>query len=174
MTRGIQQSRDMWKKFMETQWFPFIRYPLLKDPKTGEFLKNPDGSYQKGEPELTRVQGSLRPIELWEYVFPAEGFKIENGKAVPTTNMHNLKAAIAMQNLQKAYNNLRPEVNNYAWILRKMMKLKKIPELDISNKEQWEITDHLVPMAGMASYPVGIKEDFIGDTPNYGYWQENI
>ena len=159
---------------METQWFPFIRYPLVKDEK-GNFIKNEDGTFKKGEPEVTRVQGSLRPIELWEYVFPVEGFKqIEGGKFAPTDDMHNLKAAIAMQSLQKCYNNLRPEINKYAWLLRKMMHLKKIPELDISKKETWEITDHLVPTPGMAVYPVGIKDDFTGDFEIYGYNQEGL
>lgn len=144
MTRGIQQSRDIWKKFMETQMFNWIRRPVLKD-SNNKFLKNPDGSYQLGNPEYSKVQGALRPLEFWEYVLPEE--------CVPE--------ALGMMNLQNAFP-LRPEVNNFAWIMRKLLHAKKIPQelLDsIKGKQMWDITQKYVPMQGMAVYPIGIKAD---------------
>lgn len=147
MTRGIQQSRDLWRKFMETQWFDWKRQPILKDDNNN-FLRNPDGSLKRGADQFSRVQGALRPIELWEYVFPQE----------------SLQEVLAMMNMHKSYNNLRPEVKNYAWILRKLTGAKKIPDMpELQKKEPWEITQKSIPMNGMCAYPIGIREDVTQD-----------
>lgn len=163
MSRGINQSFELWKKFMETRMFYFEQHKLLKDEKTGEWLRNEDGTIKRGPKMVTRVQGALRPIQLFEYVFP--------GPSLP-----NVLAMMGMNKLD--YNTIRPEVKNYSWILRKMMGLKKIelPE-EIKKMENWEITQEYVPMDGMAVYPIGIREDPIGDLfiPNGdGYYQEML
>jgi hypothetical protein len=148
MTRGINRSFEEWKKFMETQLFNFKQVPILRDAQ-GNHLKNPDGTTQYGPEMITRVQGALRPIQLFEYVFPQE----------------SLGEVLAMQNIQNCFP-LRPEVSSWAWIIRKMMGAKKIPQefLDtIKNKQSWEITSKYVPMMGQAVYPLGIKEDVVQD-----------
>jgi len=163
MTRGIQQSRDLWKKFMETQMFKFPQTPLMPDG-LGGFMKDKDGNFIRAEKPLPNlVQGALRPIELWEYVFPDQ----------------SLQEVLAMQGLQNSFP-LRPEVNNYAWIVRKLMGAKPIPKdvlNDIKGKKSWEITKKNVPMAGMAVYPLGIKLDQTHDFtfPNgAGFYQEGL
>jgi len=150
---------------MQAQWFRFPQKPILKDDK-GNFLKNEDGTYKYGEEVPTRVQGALRPIEFWEYVFPEQ----------------SLQEVLAMQNIHKAFP-LRPEVNNYAWILRKLMGAKKIPQavIDaIKDKEPWQITDKSIPTQGMCVYPLGIRlddtHDYIFETPQgkLGFYQEGL
>ena len=173
VTRGVQQQRNIWKQFMSSQWFNWIRRPLLKNEK-GEYIRDEKGEIKKGEGELTRVQGVLRPIELYEYVFPKNGVKIQNGKLISIEDK-NLKEVLAMMNLQNSYDNLRPEVQPLLWLLRKGMKLKKIPNFtDIKNKETFQITDKLVPMDGMCVYPAGIKEDVFKDWEEYGFEQEGL
>ena len=165
MTRGIKQAQEMWEKFMQTQWFEFPQKIIKKDAN-GNFLKNPDGTYQYEETpkdSYVRVQGALRPIQLWEYVFPKEC----------------LHEVLAMQNLHTCFP-LRPEVNNYSWILRKMTGFKKIPPIpeEIKKKNKWEITQKSVPMDGFAVYPLGIKDDvtqdFIFQPGNVGVYQEGL
>lgn len=165
MTRGISHSRDMWKKFMETQMFNFRQKPLLKDAQ-GNFI--PDGvdangqpKYKSGEETIARVQGALRPIELWEYVFPQE----------------SLQEVLAMMEMHKTYDKLRPEVQNYAWIMRKLTGAKKIPDMpELKKKESWEVTQKHIPMLGMCAYPLGIKEDNVQDYifGNDGFHQEGL
>jgi len=165
MTRGIQESRDRWKKFMESQMFLWKRQPLLKDAE-GKYI--PDGidengqpKYKRGPEEVTKVQGALRPIELWEYVFPFEGVKIQDGKMVSSNNFHEV---LAMQNAHNCFP-LRPEVNNFSWVLRKMMGAEKIPKIpdEVKNAHQQDITTKFIPMSGMAVYPIGIKRDVTQD-----------
>lgn len=158
MVRGIQQQVDLWKMFMQTQMFAWKRQRLLKD-KDGKYIKKPDGTYERGPEEQTRVQGALRPIQLYEYVFPEECLK----EVVPMLNMHDIKS-------------VRPEVNNFAWILRKMMKLTKLPDFpEMKGKQQTEITGRYIPCHnGVAVYPIGIRSDGKQDFPNYGYHQEGL
>ena len=97
LTRGAPEQVDVWKKFMETQMFNWKRKPLLKDDK-GNFI--PDGVDEKGNPkfkrgndEFTRVQGALRPISFYEYVFPEECL----GEVLAMMNIHkaqNLKLSL--------------------------------------------------------------------------------
>ena len=164
MTRGIQQSRDIWKTFMQAQMFDFRQKPLLKDAQ-GNFIQNADGTYQRGAEMMTRVQGALRPIELWEYVFPEE----------------SLQEVIAMCGQIKSYNQLRPEVAKVAWPLRKLMGAEKIPDMpEFQKKEPWEVTQKYIPMHGLGIYFLGMrkdnKQDYIFDTPQgkIGFYQEGL
>ena len=158
MVRGIKQQMDLWEMFMQTQMFHWKRNKLLKDKK-GNYRKNKDGTFKRGPDELTRVQGALRPIQLYEYVFPEECLK----EVIPMLNMHDITS-------------VRPEVNNFAWILRKMMKLKKLPDYpEMKGKPQTDLTGRYIPCHnGVAVYPIGIKLDGKADFPNYGYYQEGL
>ncbi len=180
LTRGIDKEFNQWKEFMNSQMFTWKRTPLLKD-KDGKFIK--DGmdeegrqKYKRGKEGLSRIQGALRPIQMFEYVFPREGVQSINGKLVPSDN---LAEALAMMNLQSAFP-LRPEVQKIGWMLRKSLGAKPIPQsvLDpIKEKNMQDITSKYVPMAGMAVYPIGIKEDSTHDYifPNgEGFYQEGL
>lgn len=163
MTRGINQSFEVWKKFMETQMFNWKR-KNLQVCECGQALVGHDDKVCKlhkftPREEFTKVQGALRPIQLFEYVFPQE----------------SLQEVLAMMELHKNYNNLRPEMAKVAWILRRAMGASKIPDMpDLQKKDSFEITQKYVPMHGMAVYPIGIKKDNIQEYPEYGYKQEGL
>ena len=165
MTRGIQSAIDQWKTFMQSQMFDFRQRPLLKDEK-GNFIQNEDGTYKRGDEVITRVQGALRPIQLWEYVFPEE----------------SLQEVIAMQQQIKSYNQLRPEVAKVAWLLRKGMGARKVPDMgpEFQKKSPWEVTQKFIPMTGVGIYFLGVrddkKQDFIFKTPvgDVGIYQEGL
>lgn len=161
MTRGINQNFELWKKYMETMWFNFRQTPLLKDDK-GNYLKDEKGDYVHGKEQIARVQGALRPLQLFEYVFPQE----------------SLQEVLAMINMHKSYNELRPEVTKYGWMMRKITGYKKIPDMpDLKKKEAWEVTSKYVPMFGMAVYPLGIREDIVQDytfPDGQGFHQEGL
>ena len=55
ISRGVKHFRDIFVTQMQGRFFPWKR----KNLKTGV-------------EEMHAVQGALRPIELWEYVFPEE------------------------------------------------------------------------------------------------------
>ena len=144
MTRGIQRRVDVLKELLLAQRFPLKR----KDLNTGK-------------EELTFVQGALRPIQIWEYVFPKESMGDVLGGL-------QIKGPIE-----------RPEIKSMSWVLRKMLKLDQIPVLKpdatttgyrppgtLNGKPMPASPVHnfgeLTKM-GVALYPVGIKEDAMQD-----------
>ncbi len=176
MTRGIQQERDKWKKFMETHMFWWKRQKLLKD-KDGNFIKKADGTYERGAEELTKVQGALRPIELWSYVVPeSEIIGVDKDKKFIERPM--IQSLLAMFNMHKNHD-MRPEIKNFSWILRKMMKLKPIPKMpdNIAKLPREAITEKFVPMEAFCVYPIGIKDDGKEDMifpDGQGWYQEKL
>ncbi len=162
MARGINQSFEIWKMFMQTQWFDWRQRPILKDEK-GNFIKDENGKYKYGAEKIVKVQGALRPIQLFEYVFPQE----------------SLQEVLAMMDEHKSYCNMRPDINVQMWALRKMLNAKKIPEMpDLIKKEREQVTQKSVPHTGVAIYPIGIKEDPIIDLTaadnSWGFNQEGL
>jgi len=161
---------------METQMFWWKRQQVLKD-KDGKFIKKEDGTYERGPEELSQVQGSLRPLELWSYVTPENEIigKKPDGSFLERPMIQTL---LAMWNMHKN-DKIRPEITNFSWILRKMMRLKPIPRMpdDIANKERCQITDKYTPMEAFCVYPIGIKSDYTKDMmfPNgEGWYQEGL
>lgn len=143
-TRGVKHFRDLFVTMMQSQMFPWKR----KNLKTGK-------------EEWTNVQGALRPIELWEYVFPEESLpevlamlNIYSGKEashnVDWRNKLGIKKANAMANF-----------------LRKAVGAKKIPNIKAVEKNRF------VSMEAMALHPIGIKKDARGKMP-WGYEQEEL
>ena len=86
MTRGIQQEVDKFVTHMQAQYFP----------------------YQK-----SYVQGALRPIQLWEYVFPEESFD-------------DVLAMLPTIEAEAHTVGLKTELA----VLRKALKAKKLPKID--------------------------------------------
>jgi len=149
LTRGILSQMEDWKALMRAQRFPWKR----KNLKTGE-------------EEQDVVQGALRPIQIWEYVFPEESLNDVLG------------------NLQIEGPIERPEIKSISWALRKMLKLKQIPKMPeggykvsgytplgtINGKPMAPIPANNMYMQGVAVYPIGIKEDI---TKDYKFKLEN-
>ncbi len=147
MTRGINRQVEEWKSVMEAARFVWKRKNLTT-----------------GKEELNLLQGSLRPIQIWEYVFPEESLNDVLGGMLIKGNIQ------------------RPEIKTQAWLLRKMLKLEPIPEM----KENAFVTGyrpegtlngepmpfqavHNLFVPGVAVYPVGIKKDIKQDAD----WGEN-
>jgi len=139
-TRGINQCIDVWKMFMQTHMFPWKRKNL-----------------ETGKDELIQVQGALRPIQLWEYVFPEEV----------------LPDVLSMLNLQDY--TARPEMKKIQWILKKGLGLQPVPKFPEQKPMRYQYMD------GVAVYPIGIKPDVKQDYPDFkdaksskGYNQEGL
>lgn len=175
MVRGINDQFERWKKFMETQMWLWKRYPILQD-KFGNFIKDKDGNnISSSQPIYNEVQGALRPIQFFEYVFPETSPVMQNGKEVG--EISNIVPVLAMMgNLHKNVNDLRPEAKTASWFVRKSMKLDPIPQIpeEIKKLDRTQITEKMVPMEGMAVYPLGIKKDVVQEYTNYGTKQEGL
>lgn len=139
MTRGIDKQVQELRARLNAQMFSWKR-------------KNLD----TGKEELNMVQGALRPIQIWEYVFPEEHLK-------------NVLVGMGIAGPIK-----RPEIKKASWFLRKMLRLGQVPEVDglamgyrpagTLNGEPMPATlVHNMITEGVAVYPVGIKKDPIQD-----------
>lgn len=181
-TRGINKEFKEWKKFMETQMWWWKRQKLLKDSQ-GKFI--PDGEeedgtpkYKRGPEELTRIAGALRPIQLFEYIIPEEGVGFVNGEQIQTSNLKELLAAMNIHHKDP----LRSEMKPLAWMVRKALHLKPVPEFpELFGKTTKELTQRFIPHNGVATYPIGIradkKQDFIftlADGTKQGWYQEGL
>ena len=190
MTRGINQEVEIWKKFMETEMWWWTQTPLAKDDK-GNFI--PDGVDENGAPKfkhmtypedqvdlekgtvlhkkgedvkmLKRIQGSLRPFQLWEYVIPEECLP----ECLATLNLHHGAE-------------LRSEVKPIAWTIRKAMGAKPVPVFpELKGKKTEDLTTRFISAEGVAVYPIGVKydpkKDFIFKLPDgttQGWYQEGL
>jgi hypothetical protein len=124
MTRGVQHVVDMWHTQMQSQYFPWKR-------------KNLD----TGQETIANVQGALRPIQLWEYVFPEE----------------HLDVVLNSLEIKPGGKTEPPALNKYAFLLRKGLGLKSIPD-DIKPTNTLPIFHQAVHI-----FPIGIKEDLTCD-----------
>lgn len=133
-TQGINHQTELWKKFMETQMFEWKR----KNLKTGEI-------------ETSLVQGALRPIQLWTYVFPKESL----GDVLGALHLTDEHLKIGSEGIGMS-------------LLRKALGIKKCP-LCVNREYKRYIMD-----TGMDVRVVGIKEDEVKDFPQFGYNQEAL
>lgn len=87
-TRGIKQATELWLKFMETRMFKAK-------------VKN----LQTGQDEFIAVQGALRPIQLWDYVFPEEALdQVLSMMEADKNNWNEKEDKVKTKVLQKALN----------------------------------------------------------------------
>ena len=136
LTRGIQRQVTEWANLMQAQRFPWKRKNL-----------------NTGKEEALIVQGALRPIQFWEYIFPEECLTDVLGGM-------EIKGPIT-----------RPEIKSMSWFLRKMLKLKPIPKQenitvtgyrpfgDLDGQPMPTTPVHIMTAEGVAVYPIGIKDD---------------
>ena len=115
-SRGVKHQRDLFVTMMQGLMFLWKRINL-----------------KTGKEETTAVQGSLRPLELWEYVFPEESLNevLTMLDFQPTSEMPAMKVAM----------------------MRKMLGAKKIPKIPLQQKTKF------VHRNGVCLYPIGIKKD---------------
>jgi hypothetical protein len=154
-TRGIKKERDQFVKFMETQMFDWSR----KNINVCECGQNINAHDQKKcnqkefSPRVEKaiVQGALRPIELWEYVFPEE---------------HKDLVLTSLQVDTKGKVHPLPATLN-ALALRKAMGLEKVRYTPTPTKR-------FIYREGVALYPIGIKKDKRAVWKEIGYEQEML
>lgn len=134
--RGVTHAQEMFCNFMKSQMFPWKQ----KNLKTGKET-------------LVRVQGALRPVQLYEYVFPKE-------------SMDEVFTMLDIKNTKKNFEGLK------AATFRKMLghKVKPIPDY----KEQ--LSHHFVGDVhnGIGIYPIGIKEDPVLESEAWNVRQEML
>ena len=162
--RGIIQMRDDWVAQMRAQKFPFPRKNLnvcqcgqelvghVKDHCTNE-----NKEFTPRE-EIHMIQGSLRPIELFEYTFPKEEI----------TRVLNSVHASKEDNHQAFWGGWAGK--KAAGVLRKMLGAKKIPEVEKTDLPM----EHTVFTPGYGMNVIGIRDDKEGVKPEWGYEQEML
>jgi len=127
ISRGIKQNRDIFVNFLQTRLFP---WKIKID----------------GKETTETVQGALRPVELWEYVFPKESLPEVCGMlGIDPKNTDN-------------YGALSSSIQNS--MLRKMLGAKEIP------KDITPIQKDFVFKQGMGLHVLGIKDDVMGKIGN--------
>lgn len=139
MTRGVKQQRDIFVKFMETQMFPWERTNLTT-----------------GKKETVLVQGALRPVELWEYVFPEE-------------HLNEVLTMLSINPDGSGFSNWQMDA-----IKRKMFSKLSGQKIDPIPKFTPVPTPRFIETRGVAIYPLGIKRDVKRDYPEWGYNQEML
>lgn len=138
IARGVSHQMELWKGWMEHQTYDFPR----KNLKTGEW-------------ETHTVQGALRPVQLYEYVFPKQALQDV------LRNMELDKQSLPPYGLP-------PHLNKYAYLLKKLLGLKEIPKIEEGKKTR------IMSTFGVNVHPLGIKEDVEKDYEMWGYHQEGL
>jgi hypothetical protein len=137
MTRGIKHEVDQFVNDMQAQFFPFS----VQDPVTGN-------------KQHIGLQGSLRPIQLWGYVFPED----------------QLDVVLATLNLPNEGNEFISgyKVDKKIWALRKMLGAKPIPKRNLKTIPR-PIRKKDVNILG-----IGIREDIKKEAKASGKIQEMV
>lgn len=138
LTRGIQQQVELFKMFIQTQMWKWERL----NTKTGK-------------KEIVQVQGGLRPIQLWEYIFPEDCYsevmtalKMKDNKDIGTGDYWFNKARI--------------------FGLRKMLGAEKLPEFKPA------VTNKFIETNGVTISPIGIKRDVKGKDPTGAPYEQEM
>jgi len=165
ITRGIKQQRDSFVTFMQAQMFRWKRKNLASEvelkKKSDDDIKEilfktgivfPEYNREKAieflATEHMQVQGSLRPVELWEYVFPEE--------CLP-----EVLTALEIKPEDRAYNNdlgIKGKIKKLGnktklAMLRKTLGAEEIPEYTPVQ------TNRYIEKRSVAIHPIGIKKD---------------
>ena len=117
MTRGIKQLIDEYINDLQAQYFPYGNPPNL-------------------------LQLSVRPLQLWELVFPKEQLKEVMQTVLPYESIKSW----GLKDIRK----------HKLALLRLALGAKKIPKLDLTQGIVRPLRKE-----NIAIYPIGIKEDNI-------------
>lgn len=126
-TQGIKPCVDAMMNDLQAQFFPWP-------------MKDKDGNKLKDEV----IQGALRPIQLWMYVFPEECLD-------EVCNTIGIKEKSGYK-----------EFSSKATALRKIMNADKIPKIDPN------VPGRIIRKSGVGIIPIGIKKDDIRDVSGSG------
>lgn len=138
LTRGVNSQVEQFKVFMQAQMFPWKR----KNLKTGK-------------DEIFECQGALRPIQLWEYIFPEE----------------SLDEVLRMLDIASYDEKAVTTLSTFKFkMLRRMLKCGKIPKVDPDKKVRYRYIER----KGVSIYPIGVKKDKRQECEEWGYEQEML
>ena len=105
------------------------------------------------EMEKVQVQGALRPIQLYEYVFPEE----------------YLEEVLSMLEIN-------PDNKKYGYSPTKLKMLRRMIGKDVKAVPSYtpKPTNRYVEKRGIMIYPIGIKKDKFKISEEFGYEQEML
>ena len=122
--RGIKPHLERWENDLLAQPIPYK-------------FKDKDGKLQDGA-----VQLSVRPIKLYEIVFPEDQLDL-------VMSMVGTSDAVLKEN---------PRINKFVKVLRKFMRLQKAPKVKTSI---WFAPNNISKAVGIT--PIGLKKDEFRD-----------
>ena len=141
LVRGKNAMVEDWKALMQGQSFKWKR----KNLKTGKY-------------ETTLVQGGLRPIQLYEYVFPEE----------------SLSDVLWNTGASKGYGSSKGLVKAFAWLFRLGTGCKKVKKVKLDKQALKEIPLRIMTAPGVEASCIGIKPDKRRKWKEVGYEQEML
>lgn len=125
VTRGIKHCVDRFISDLQAQYFPFE----FTDPETKK--------------KSNIIQLGVRPIQLWEIVFPKESLNEVLATVIKSPPEFN-------STQQKALS-----------VLRKLLKCKPIPEIPPNSRRRIVFDQHI------ECSPIGIKDDIMHPTQGH-------
>ena len=128
-----------------------------------------EGDEHFGETMDVPVQGALRPIQLWEYVYPKESPEEPGNLKSPMID--NTKLMLRSFDISGP-NHYEPKALGWGVnLMRKKLGLKEIPKVeDMSGPQRF------IHLAGTSIVPIGIKDDEykIHDFGPAGKWEQEM
>lgn len=133
-TRGIRASMQQMKEDLSSQRWWWRRKNLTTN-----------------KVEHVPVQGILRPIELWEYVYPKES-PTEIGKE-DSKMEDNTDIIMRSLGLTGSEHYIPKSIGKYVRWICKFLGLKKVPDTPKEGNLRW------IHQLGISVIPIGVKED---------------
>ena len=153
-TRGIYAATQQMISDLVSQRFWWRRKDL------NEFLPNGKPNPNYGKIQDAIVQGMLRPIQLWEYVYPDKS-PLQPGN--PDSPMEdNTEIMMRSFDLSGPTHYIPRQVDWAVSFARKKLGLKEIPTL-----KNMDGNRRVIHQQGISTIPIGIKED-VFETHEFG------
>lgn len=160
--RGVKHMSDLFETHAQSQYFLWERENMnvcsCNHPKHDGKCKSCECNSFSRRKETFNLQGSLRPVQLYEYVFPEECLE-------EVLTMFQMSDEV----MDYHENSLGKIGKFFLDKFRKILGLKPIPR-GIPRKEP----KHIIPLHGVTLHPIGIKTDIKKEMPEFGYYQEMI
>src|SRR3990167_3323373 len=138
-TRGIHASMNQMIQDLNAQRFWWRRLNLTP------------GHAHEGIVEDTPIQGSLRPIQLWEYVYPETSPK-EPGN-INSEMIDNTQVMLKSFDLKNKDHYEPKRIGKYVRFAGKMAGLDPIPEAKPEGPYRF------IHLPGISIIPIGVKKD---------------
>ena len=144
-TRGIWASMQQMITDLNAQRFIWRRKDMNKNLANGQ----PNPNYSKVVD--VAVQGILRPIQLWEYIYPKESPEQPGNLASPMID--NTDMIMRSFDLKGPDHYIPQSIGKYVKFLGKMIGLKPVPNVKPDGQIRY------IHLVGTSVVPIGIKDD---------------